>query len=51
MDIIIDDAPDAITTQVEDFQVLGEMNEIRLPDAAGILVLASPLSNRTGFSR
>ena len=46
VDIVIDDAPDAITTQVEDFQVLGEMvkSGFQIPPEA--VILASPLSHK-----
>lgn len=46
VDIIIDDAPDAITTQVEDFQVLGEMVKSGFPMPPEAVILASPLSNK-----
>lgn len=46
MDIIIDDAPDALTTQAEDFAVLGEMvkSGFQMPPEA--VIKASPLSNK-----
>ena len=46
MDIVIADAPDAVTTQVEDFQVLGEMvkSGFQMPPIA--VIEASPLSNK-----
>ena len=46
MDIIIDDAPDAVTTQAEDFAVLGEMvkSGFQMPPEA--VIEASPLSNK-----
>lgn len=46
MDIIIDDAPDAVTTQAEDFAVLGEMvkSGFQMPPEA--VIKASPLSNK-----
>lgn len=46
MDIIMSDAPDTLTTQIEDFQVLGEMvkSGFQMPPIAVIEV--SPLSNK-----
>jgi hypothetical protein len=46
VDIIIKDAPDAITTQAEDFTVLGEMvkSGFQIPPIA--VIEASPLSNK-----
>lgn len=46
VDIIIDEVPDVITTQVEDFQVLGEMvkSGFQMPPEA--VIMASPLSNK-----
>ena len=46
VDIIIDEVPDTITTQIEDFQVLGEMvkSGFQMPPEA--VILASPLSNK-----
>ena len=46
VDIVIDEVPDVITTQVEDFQVLGEMvkSGFQMPPEA--VILASPLSNK-----
>ncbi len=46
VDIIIDDAPDVLTTQIEDFQVLGEMvkSGFQMPPEA--VILASPLSHK-----
>ena len=46
MDIIIADAPDAVTTQVEDFQVLGEMVKSGFPMPPIAVIEASPLSNK-----
>ena len=46
MDIIIADAPDAATTQVEDFQVLGEMVKSGFPMPPIAVIEASPLSNK-----
>ena len=49
VDIIIDEVPDTITTQIEDFQVLGEMvkSGFQMPPEA--VILASPLSNKERF--
>ena len=46
MDIIMSDAPDTLTTQIEDFQVLGEMvkSGFQMPPLA--VIEASPLSNK-----
>ena len=46
MDLIIADAPDAVTTQVEDFQVLGEMVKSGFQMPAIAVIEASPLSNK-----
>lgn len=46
VDIVIDDAPDAITTQIEDFQVLGEMVKSGFPIPPEAVILASPLSHK-----
>lgn len=46
MDLIIADAPDAATTQVEDFQVLGEMVKSGFPMPPIAVIEASPLSNK-----
>jgi hypothetical protein len=46
VDIILEDAPDTVTTQVEDFQVLGEMvkSGFQMPPEA--VIEASPLNNK-----
>ncbi len=46
VDIIIEDAPDSVTTQAEDFVVLGEMvkSGFQMPPIA--VIEASPLSNK-----
>lgn len=46
VDIVMDDAPDAVTTQAEDFAVLGEMvkSGFQMPPEA--VIEASPLSNK-----
>lgn len=46
MDIIIDDAPDAITTQAEDFAVLGEMVKSGFQMPAEAVIEASPLASK-----
>lgn len=46
VDIIIADAPDAVTTQIEDFQVLGEMVKSGFPMPPEAVILASPLSHK-----
>lgn len=46
VDIIVDEVPDVLTSQVEDFQVLGEMvkSGFQMPPLA--VIEASPLSNK-----
>jgi hypothetical protein len=46
VDIVISDAPDAVTTQIEDFQVLGEMVKSGFPMPPEAVILASPLSHK-----
>lgn len=46
VDIIIDDAPDAITTQAEDFAVLGEMVKSGFQMPAEAVIEASPLASK-----
>lgn len=46
VDIVISDAPDAITTQIEDFQVLGEMVKSGFPMPPEAVIMASPLSHK-----
>jgi hypothetical protein len=46
VDIVIDDAPDSVTTQIEDFQVLGEMVKSGFPIPPEAVILASPLSHK-----
>ena len=46
MDITMIDAPDVVTTQVEDFQVLGEMVKSGFPMPPIAVIEASPLSNK-----
>lgn len=46
MDIIIDDAPDAVTTQAEDFAVLGEMVKSGFQMPAEAVIEASPLASK-----
>ena len=44
VDLVIADAPDSVTTQIEDFQVLGEMVKSGFPIPPEAVILASPLS-------
>lgn len=47
VDIVMTDAPDTVTQQIEDFQVLGEMvksGQLQIPGKA--IIEASPLSNK-----
>lgn len=46
VDIIIDDSPDVLTTQIEDFQVLGEMVKSGFPMPPEAVIMASPLSHK-----
>lgn len=46
MDIIIDEVPDVVTAQMEDFQVLGEMVKSGFPMPPMAVIEASPLSNK-----
>lgn len=46
VDIVIADAPDAVTTQIEDFQVLGEMVKSGFPMPPEAVIMASPLSHK-----
>lgn len=46
VDIVIQDAPDTVTTQVEDFQVIGEMVKSGFPMPPEAVIEASPLSNK-----
>lgn len=47
VDIVIDDVPDAITSQIEDFQTLGEMVKSGFPIPPMAVIEASPLTNKT----
>ena len=46
VDIVMTDAPDAVTQQIEDFQVLGEMVKSGFPMPPKAVIEASPLSNK-----
>jgi hypothetical protein len=46
VDLVITDAPDAVTTQIEDFQVLGEMVKSGFPMPPEAVIMASPLSHK-----
>lgn len=46
MDIVIDDAPDSVTTQAEDFAVLGEMVKSGFPMPPIAVIEASPLNSK-----
>lgn len=46
VDIVMADAPDAVTQQIEDFQVLGEMVKSGFPMPPKAVIEASPLSNK-----
>lgn len=46
VDIIIDEVPDVVTQQMEDFQVLGEMVKSGFPMPPVAVIEASPLSNK-----
>ena len=46
MDIIMDDAPDSVTQEVEDFQAMAEMVKSGFPLPPEAVIMASPLSNK-----
>ena len=46
VDIVMADAPDTVTQQVEDFQTLGEMVKSGFPMPPKAVIEASPLSNK-----
>lgn len=46
VDIVMADAPDAVTQQIEDFQTLGEMVKSGFPMPPKAVIEASPLSNK-----
>jgi hypothetical protein len=46
VDIVMADAPDTVTQQIEDFQVLGEMVKSGFPMPPMAVIEASPLSNK-----
>lgn len=47
VDIVLDDVPDAITSQIEDFQTLGEMVKSGFPIPPLAVIEASPLTNKS----
>ena len=46
MDIIVEEVPDVLTAQIEDFQTLGEMVKSGFPIPPLAVIEASPLSNK-----
>lgn len=46
VDIIMDDAPDTVTQEVEDFQAMAEMVKSGFPIPPKAVIMASPLSNK-----
>ena len=46
MDIIMDDAPDSVTQEVEDFQAMAEMVKSGFPLPPEAVIMSSPLSNK-----
>ena len=46
VDIVMDDAPDTVTQEVEDFQAMAEMVKSGFPMPPEAVILASPLSNK-----
>lgn len=46
VDIIMDDAPDTVTQEVEDFQAMAEMVKSGFPIPPEAVIMASPLSNK-----
>jgi len=46
VDIVLQEVPDVLTAQIEDFQVLGEMIKSGFPMPPKAVILASPLSNK-----
>ena len=46
VDIIMDDAPDTVTQEVEDFQAMAEMVKSGFPLPPEAVIMASPLSNK-----
>jgi hypothetical protein len=46
VDLILDDAPDSVSTQIEDFQVIGEMVKSGFPMPPEAVIEASPLNNK-----
>lgn len=46
VDIVMDDAPDTVTQEVEDFQAMAEMVKSGFPMPPEAVIMASPLSNK-----
>lgn len=46
VDIVMDDAPDTVTQEVEDFQAMAEMVKSGFPIPPEAVIMASPLSNK-----
>lgn len=46
VDIIMDDAPDTVTQEVEDFQAMAEMVKSGFPIPPEAVIMSSPLSNK-----
>jgi hypothetical protein len=46
VDLIMDDAPDTVTQEVEDFQAMAEMVKSGFPIPPEAVIMASPLSNK-----
>ena len=46
VDIVMDDAPDTVTQEVEDFQAMAEMVKSGFPLPQEAVIMASPLSNK-----
>lgn len=46
VDIVMDDAPDTVTQEVEDFQAMAEMVKSGFPLPPKAVIMASPLSNK-----
>ena len=46
VDIVMDDAPDTVTQEVEDFQAMAEMVKSGFPLPPEAVIMASPLSNK-----
>ena len=46
VDIVMDDAPDTVTQEIEDFQAMAEMVKSGFPLPPEAVIMASPLSNK-----